>query len=361
MASVHSVTKHLVKAIKGARADAERATVYRKTSQAYSTDVVQLLQEFAQLVSEVTGLDVSVTVGACDSSYSSKLQSAKRQIAEKTEQVKPSKRKPVTLSPAEDYATSSLKSTVNDLKQMCEGLNEKYDSLLTLLSGNALAVAQSSTDSCTSESMQVEKVGHMTKAASIKEAQRVPVIMHQYSEADVDSFKDVLFECAGHCSEFDDEQYANFVGSVYSWFSFRYGSHRAYRKDENGNESPAYGLKSVPGWMVAYSLLYANSIFTQPNADDYTLTIMHEWKMQVWDNPKNTYAVPSELQKSNLKNLNLTQEQVDKAYYFWRKFCDLFNTEASKQEATVRLYYDQFASKLKLARLFNDDFVRQYL
>ena len=244
---------------------------------------------------------------------------------------------------------------------MCEGLNEKYDSLLALLSGSALAVAKSSESNAAIESTQVEKVGHMTKAASIKEAQRVPVIMHQYSESDIDSFRNVLFECAGHCQEFDDEQYANFVGSVYSWFNFRYVTHRAYRKDDNGNESPAYGLKSAPGWMVAYSLLYANSLFTQPNADDYTLTIMYEWKMQVWDNPKNTYAVPCELQKSNLKNLNLTQEQVDKAYYFWRKFCDLFNTEAAKQEVPVRLYYDQFASKLKLARLFNDDFVRQYL
>lgn len=360
MASVHSVTKHLVKAIKGARADAERATVYRKTSQAYSTDVVQLLQEFAQLVSEVTGLSVTVSVDS-EASYEQELQRAKRHVSEKSNACAAVERAACKSHPAEDCATSSLESTVNDLKQMCEGLNEKYDSLLTLLSGNALALVKSSESSAASESKQVEKVGHMTKAASIEEAQRVPVIMHQYSESDIDSFRNVLFECAGHCQEFDDKQYANFVGSVYSWFNFRYVTHRAYRKDENGNESPAYGLKSAPGWMVAYSLLYANSLFTQPNADDYTLTIMYEWKMQVWDNPKNTYAVPCELQKSNLKNLNLTQEQVDKAYYFWRKFCDLFNTEASKQEVPVRLYYDQFASKLKLARLFNDDFVRQYL
>lgn len=360
MASVHSVTKHLVKAIKGARADAERATVYRKTSEAYSTDVVQLLQEFAQLVSEVTGLSVTVSVDS-EASYEQELQRAKRHVSEKASACAAVEQTTCKARPAEDYATPSLESTVNDLKHMCEGLNEKYDSLLALLSGNALAVAKSSESSAASESKQVEKVGHMTKAASIKEAQRVPVIMHQYSEGDIDSFRNVLFECAGHCQEFDDEQYANFVGSVYSWFNFRYVTHRAYRKDDNGNESPAYGLKSAPGWMVAYSLLYANSLFTQSNADDYTLTIMYEWKMQVWDNPKNTYAVPCELQKSNLKNLNLTQEQVDKAYYFWRKFCDLFNTEASKQDAAVRLYYDQFASKLKLARLFNDDFVRQYL
>ena len=82
MASVHSVTKHLVKAIKGARADAERATVYRKTSQAYSTDVVQLLQEFAQLVSEVTGLSVTVSVDS-EASYEQELQRAKRHVSEK--------------------------------------------------------------------------------------------------------------------------------------------------------------------------------------------------------------------------------------------------------------------------------------
>jgi hypothetical protein len=360
MASVHSVTKHLVKAIKGARADAERATVYRKTSQAYSTDVVQLLQEFAQLVSEVTGLSVTVSVDS-EASYEQELQRAKRHVSEKSNACAAVERAARKRHPAEDYATSSLESTVNDLKQMCQGLNEKYDSLLTLLSSGACASSLAAPASKSEQSNQVEKVGPMTRVSSVKEAQRVPVIMHQYSEGDIDSFRNVLFECAGHCQEFDDEQYANFVGSVYSWFNFRYVTHRAYRKDENGNESPAYGLKSAPGWMVAYSLLYANSLFTQPNADDYTLTIMYEWKMQVWDNPKNTYAVPCELQKSNLKNLNLTQEQVDKAYSFWRKFCDLFNTEAAKQEVPVRLYYDQFASKLKLARLFNDDFVRQYL
>lgn len=360
MASVHSVTKHLVKAIKGAKADAERATVYRKTSQAYSTDVVQLLQEFAQLVSEVTGLSVTVSVDS-EASYEQELQRAKHHVSEKTSACAAVERTECKVRPAEDYTSSDLQSTVSELKHMCEGLNEKYDSLLTLLSGNALALAKSSESSAAIESTQVEKVGPMTRVSSVKEAQRVPVIMHQYSESDVDAFKDVLFECAGHCSEFDDPQYANFVGSVYGWFNFRYVSHRAYRTDENGNKSAAYGLKSAPGWMVAYSLLYANSLFTQPNADDYTLTIMHEWKMQVWDNPKNTYAVPSELQKSNLKNLNLTQEQVDKAYCFWRKFCDSFNMEASKQEVAVRLYYDQFASKLKLARLFNDDFVRQYV
>ncbi len=359
MASVHSVTKHLVKAIKGARADAERATVYRKTSQAYSTDVVQLLQEFAQLVSEVTGLDVCVTVNSED--YSEELQRAKRHVSEKAAAVAPAKRVPSKVRPAEDCATSSLESTVSDLKLMCQGLNEKYDSLISLLSNGSLNLNANSDVSSEAANAPVEKVGHMTKAASIEEAQRVPVIMHQYSEGDIDSFRNVLFECAGHCLEFDDQQYANFVGSVYSWFNFRYVTHRACRKDENGNESFAYGLKSAPGWMVAYSLLYANSLFTQPNPDDYTLTIMHEWKMQVWDNPKNTYAVPCELQKSNLKNLNLTQEQVDKAYSFWRRFCDLFNSEAAKQEVPVRLYYDQFASKLKLARLFNDEFVRQYL
>lgn len=360
MASVHSVTKHLVKAIKGARADAERATVYRKTSQAYSTDVVQLLQEFAQLVSEVTGLSVTVSIDS-ESSHEQELQRAKRRVAEKASACAAVERTACRARPAEDYTTSKLESTVNDLKQMCQGLNDKYDSLLTLLSSGACTTALAAPASKQEQSDQVEKVGQMTRVSTVKEAQRVPVIMHQYSESDVNAFKDVLFECAGHCTEFDDEQYANFVGSVYSWFNFRYVTHRACRKDENGNESFAYGLKSAPGWMVAYSLLYANSLFTQPNPDDYTLTIMYEWKMQVWDNPKNTYAVPCELQKSNLKNLNLTQEQVDKAYYFWRKFCDLFNTEASKQEATVRLYYDQFASKLKLARLFNDDFVRQYL
>lgn len=359
MASVHSVTKHLVKAVKGARADAERATVYRKTSDAYSTDVVELLQEFAQLVSEVTGLDVCVTVNSED--YSEELQRAKRHVSEKSAAVAPAKRVHDKARPVEDCATSSLESTVSDLKQMCQGLNEKYDSLISLLSKGNLNLNASNDVSSEAANAPVEKVGHMTKAASIKEAQRVPVIMHQYSEGDIDSFKDVLFECAGHCLEFDDQQYANFVGTVYSWFNFRYCSHRAYRKDDDGNESPAYGLKSAPGWMVAYSLLYANSIFTQPNAEDYTLNIMHEWKMQVWDNPKNMYAVPCELQKSNLKNLNLTQEQVDKAYSFWRKFCDLFNSEAAKQEVPVRLYYDQFASKLKLARLFNDEFVRQYL
>lgn len=360
MASVHSVTKHLVKAIKGARADAERATVYRKTSEAYSTDVVELLQEFAQLVSEVTGLSVSVSVDS-ESDYSKDLQCAKRHASEKAAAVAPTKRVHDKARPVEDCTTSSLESTVSDLKQMCEGLNEKYDSLISLLSKGNLNLCASGNANSVQKDVQVEKVGHMTKAASIKEAQRVPVIMHQYSESDIGCFKDVLFECAGHCLEFDDQQYANFVGTVYSWFNFRYCSHRAYRKDDDGNESPAYGLKSAPGWMVAYSLLYANSIFTQPNAEDYTLNIMHEWKMQVWDNPKNTYAVPCELQKSNLKNLNLTQEQVDKAYSFWRKFCDLFNSEAAKQEVPVRLYYDQFASKLKLARLFNDEFVRQYL
>lgn len=360
MASVHSVTKHLVKAIKGARADAERATVYRKTSEAYSNDVVQLLQEFAELVSEVTGISVTVSVDS-EASYEQELQRAKRQVSERSGASAAVERTACKARPAEDYVTSSLESTVNDLKQMCEGLNEKYDSLLTLLSSGACASVPAAPTSKREQSEQVEKVGPMTRVSSVKEAQRVPVIMHQYSESDVDAFKDVLFECAGNCSEFDDPQYANFVGSVYGWFNFRYVSHRAYRTDENGNKSAAYGLKSAPGWMVAYSLLYANSLFTQPNADDYTLTIMHEWKMQVWDNPKNTYAVPSELQKSNLRNLNLTQEQVDKAYCFWRKFCDSFNMEASKQEVAVRLYYDQFASKLKLARLFNDDFVRQYV
>ena len=169
MASVHSVTKHLVKAIKGARADAERATVYRKTSQAYSTDVVQLLQEFAQLVSEVTGLSVTVSVDS-EASYEQELQRAKRHVSEKASACAAVEQTTCKARPAEDYATSSLESTVNDLKHMCEGLNEKYDSLLALLSGNALAVAKSSESNAAIESTQVEKVGHMTKAASIKEA-----------------------------------------------------------------------------------------------------------------------------------------------------------------------------------------------
>ena len=386
MASVHSVTKHLAKAIKGAKADAERAKLYRKTSEAYSGDVVDLLKEFAGLVSEVTGLEVSVSVEKpC-------LEAAKRAVSERVEAPAAAERActpkakltQASASDKQNAATPSLEQTVNELKQMVYSLSSQYSSLASLLSSNGSAVrapaateyanvplnASSTQASSTADKRfednscsGPEKVSGMTRIKDVN--QKVPVIMHSYTERDLNTIYDVLIDMSCGDDANLSKSDSSLCDHLAEWVQYRYLHNRAYKASKTGSDLPAYSVKSIPSWLVAWCLLYASYVRDKSGRKDAALyaleDVLTDWQEKVNADSNNMYAVPPELQKSKLKGLQLSESDLDYAFGLWKSLCDSFNKLASKKDNPVQLYYDQFASKLKLAKLFDDEVIRKYV
>ena len=364
MSNVSKVQNHLNKALLGIQKDLN-CTVYSKTKEKYSTQVLETLTQVENLVHQlVSGFCCDHNDSGCSTTKSSnepqyELSCLKSGITSITDDCN-------YVVPNDDVNVKQ--PDIQDLVQQVDTLKRDMSEIKTLLASvvEASVTPQSVLKHCTSSEFKKTKnltvlknkqKDHVLSDTSKTLDNNLPhencndlvkVTKHVYSDSKIQQFYECLDSaCYNKENSFNEAQY---VGSISKWFETRYVNHKI-PINKSGNK--AFTLSNAPGWVVAFCLAYAHAE-TAGDCDTVYTSIL-EWVEDVGKNPDIPFGVPICVQKKKILSSSMTLNEVRHAFTWWKRIVQSFNNYSRNNNCGIKLYMDQFVSKLKVLRLFNDE------
>lgn len=364
MSNVSKVQNHLNKALLGIQKDLD-STLYNKTKEKYRTEVLETLTQVENLVHQLVS-------GFCCDNVEVQFDSEAK-ICEDVQfesHVLNSSSVPLT----DDVAIEVHSDTVHHKQRDIEELTQQVDSLTRDMSEIKSLLLSVVGTSITLQSVQNKQNSQFKNPKNLtvlknKQKEQVPcnnldrtentlkdvksndlvkVSKHVYSDSKTPQFHECLESvCWNKENSFNETQYIN---SISAWFEARYVNHKI-PTNRSGNK--AFTLSNAPGWIVAFCLTYAHA--ETLNQCDNVYTNILEWIEDVNKNPDIPFGVPICVQKKKILSSNMTLDEVRRAFTWWKRIVKSFNDYSRNNNCGIKLYMDQFVSKLKVLKLFKDD------
>ena len=181
----------------------------------------------------------------------------------------------------------------------------------------------------------------------------IKVSKHVYSDSRILQFYECLNSAAWNKdNSFNETQYFD---SISRWFETRYVNHKI-PTNRSGNK--AFTLSNAPGWIVAFCLTYAHAE-SEGTCNSVNLSVL-DWVEDVDKNPDIPFGVPMCVQKKHIRSSSITLSEARQAFTWWKRIVKSFNEYSQNNNCGIKLYMDQFVSKLKVLGLFKDEQLAEF-